>query len=424
MRYAIVGFGCAGFNAARAIRTEDPQGEIHVFEQTGAPPANPMLTTYYASEAINYKAIFPFGTLEEIRVRYSLIIHSEVRVAHVRAERRELVFEDGDVASFDRILIATGARAFVPPIDGYPSDHAFLMRTTADAVRLKTYLDATPVKKAVVVGASMVGIKVAELLLNRGIETTIADFAEFLFPVAAFRDVAEELEERVRSRGISFAWHKGVAGIGERSVRFSDGTELEADIVCLCIGTRANTELLANKELVEGERVEIKRGIVVDEHMRTNIPGVYAAGDCCEGRNLLTGETMIIGLWQNAGFQGDTAGHNMAGADRVYRGTIPHNITHFMDIYFIGIGDNRAIGETLTYGQLKDPLFVKAVQRKGDLKCVNIIGNSEVGGILKSFFLKQLSLPVPARLPTVQRMVLMKNGLPTEFIDLLEGGLR
>ncbi len=424
MRYAIVGFGCAGFNGARAIRTEDPPGEIHVFEQTGAPPANPMLTTYYASEAINYKAIFPFGTLEEIRAKYGLIIHSEVRVAHVRAESRELVFENGTVDSFDRILIATGARAFVPPIEGYPSDRTFLMRTTADAVRLKTYLDATPVKKAVVVGASMVGIKVAELLLNRGVETTIADFAEFLFPVAAFRDVAEELEERVRSRGISFAWHKGVAGIGEKSVRFSDGTELEADIVCLCIGTRANTELLANKEVVEGESVRINRGIVVDDHMRTTVPGIYAAGDCCEGRNLLTGETMIIGLWQNAGFQGDTAGHNMAGADRSYRGTIPHNITHFMDIYFIGIGDNRAIGEMLTFGSLKGPLFVKAVQRKGALRCVNIIGNSEVGGILKSFFLKQLSTSAPAHLPTVQRMVLMKNGLPADFIDLLEGGLR
>ena len=424
MRYAIVGFGCAGFNAARAIRTEDPSGEIHVFEQTGAPPANPMLTTYYASEAINFNAVFPFGTLEEIRAKYDFVIHSEVKVAHVRAESRELVFENGSVESFDRILVATGARAFVPPIEGYPSDHAFLMRTTADAVRLKTYLDATPVRKAVVVGASMVGIKVAELLLNRGIETVIADFAEFLFPVAAFRDVAEELEERVRSRGIRFAWHKGVAGIGERCVRFSDGTELEADIVCLCIGTRANTELVANKEVVEGEGVRVNRGIVVDEHMRTSVFGVYAAGDCCEGKNLLTGETMIIGLWQNAGFQGDTAGHNMAGANRVYRGTIPHNITHFMDIYFIGIGDNRAIGEMVTYGDIKGPLFVKAVQQKGCLKCVNIIGSSEVGGILKSFFLKQLNSAAPAHLPTVQRMVLMKNGLPADFIDLLEGGLR
>ena len=95
-----------------------------------------------------------------------------------------------------------------------------------------------------------------------------------------------------------------------------------------------------------------------------------------------------------------------------------------MDIYFIGIGDNRAIGEMVTYGDIKGPLFVKAVQQKGCLKCVNIIGSSEVGGILKSFFLKQLSSAASAHLPTVQRMVLMKNGLPADFIDLLEGGLR
>ena len=224
--------------------------------------------------------------------------------------------------------------------------------------------------------------------------------------------------------GISFVWNKGLARITGTEAWFADGTALPADIVCLCIGTRANTELVANRELIEGEKIRVNRGIVVDEHMRTNLPDIYAAGDCCEGTNLLTGETMIIGLWQNAGIQGDTAGHNMAGVPRIYRGTIPHNITHFMDIYFIGIGDNRAQGETLTFGDLTDPFYVKAVVKEEKLKCVNIIGSSEVGGILKSFFLKQLSTPETARIPKIQRAVLMKNGLPADFIDLLEGGLQ
>ena len=100
IKYAIVGFGCAGFNAARAIRTEDPDGEIHVFERTDAPPANPMLTTYYASEAINYKAVFPFGTLADIQEKYRLQIHSEVTVDHIDAEKKMLLFADGSACCF------------------------------------------------------------------------------------------------------------------------------------------------------------------------------------------------------------------------------------------------------------------------------------------------------------------------------------
>ncbi len=424
MRYAIIGFGCAGFNAARAIRTSDPDGEIHVFEKTGDPPANPMLTTYYASDIIRYDAVFPFGTLEEIREKYRLHICSGKLVEHVCAEDKELFFSDGSRERFDRVLISTGASAFVPPINGYPSERAFLMRTIEDALRLRRYLDEHPVRRAVVVGASMVGIKVAELLNERGVQTTLADFASFLFPLAAFEDVARELERRVQGYGINFMWNKGLSGITDVGALFADGTEVEADIICLCIGTRASTQLIANKDVIEGERVKVNRGIVVDDHMRTNVPGIYAAGDCCEGTNLLTGETMIIGLWQNAGIQGDVAGHNMAGVEKLYRGTIPHNITHFMDVYFIGIGDNRASGDLLCYGQLSDPLCVRAIVSAGNLNCVNVIGNSEVGGILKSFFLKQLSASGQVKFPKVQRMMLMKNGLPEEFIDLLEGGLK
>lgn len=424
MRYAIIGFGCAGVNAARAIRTSDPDGEIYVFEKTGNPPTNPMLTTYYASDVIRYQAVFPFGDLEEIEKAYRLKICSEKTVVHVSADQKELHFADGEREKFDKILISTGARAFVPPIEGYPNSKVFLMRTMEDAIHLREYLDVNQIRQGLVVGASMVGIKVAELLNDRGVKTTLADFADFLFPLAAFEDVARELERRVRGYGIDFLWKKGLSAISDNGAVFADGTEVEADIICLCIGTRASTELLANKEVVDGETVCVKRGIVVDERMQTNIQDIYAAGDCCEGTNLLTGQTMIIGLWQNAGIQGDVAGHNMAGVPKVYRGTIPHNITHFMDVYFIGIGDNRAAGELLCYGELSDTVCVRAIVSEGRLKCVNIIGNSEIGGILKSFFLKQLSMSGLVQFPKIQRMMLMKNGLPEEFINLLEGGLQ
>lgn len=420
MKYAIVGFGCAGYHAAQSIRTRDPQGEIHVFEATLEPPANPMLTTYYTSGKLRYEGAFPFGTLEEITARLSLNMHGGVTVERVLAEEKALLFSDGSRQEFDRILVSTGARAFLPRLKGMPSEKVFLMRTMEDARKLKERLERGDVRKAVVVGASMVGIKVVELLNKRGVDTTLADFAGYLFPLAAFEDVGREIERRVAQRGVRFKWHAAIEEITAAGACFGDGTELEADIVCLCIGTRANVELAANTEVVEGQGIRIQKGIVVNPRMETNIPGIYAAGDCCEGTNLQSGETMIIGLWANAGCQGETAGINMAGGQAEYPGNIVHNITHFMDMDFIGLGDNRLTGQTHTFGKLSGGLYIKAVVDGGRLRCVNILGSSEVSGILKSWLMKQLSAP-GARLSEVQRAVLRRNGLTDEFIDLLGG---
>ena len=266
----------------------------------------------------------------------------------------------------------------------------------------------------------MVGIKVAELLNNRGVQTTLADFAGYLFPLAAFENVGREIERRVSQRGIHFKWHAAIEEITDLGARFADGSELAADVICLCIGTRANVESAANTEVAEGQGIAIGKGIIVDPRMETNIPGIYAAGDCCEGTNLQSGETMIIGLWANAGCQGETAGINMAGGYSEYSGNIVHNITHFMDMDFIGLGDNRITGETHSFGSLDHGLYIQAVTDRGMLRCVNILDNSEVGGILKSWLLKQINNK-DAKLSTFQRAVLKRNGLTDEFIDLLGG---
>lgn len=420
MNYAIVGFGCAGYHAARAIREQDPAGDIHVFETTLTPPANPMLTTYYTSDKLPYQGVFPFGTLEEITARLAISMHSGVRVERVMAGERSLLLSSGERPAFDRILIATGARAFLPHLEGLPSQRVFLMRTLEDARKLKERLAAGDVKKAVVAGASMVGIKVAELLLARGVETTLADAAGYLFPLAAFENVGRELERRVAQRGVHFKWNAAISAITRTGTRFDDGSELEADVVCLCIGTRANVELAANTEVADGQGVDIRRGIVVNSRMETSAPGIYAAGDCCEGTNLQSGETMIIGLWANAGCQGETAGLNMAGGRAEYAGSIVHNITHFMDMDFIGLGDNRLDGQVSTFGDLREGLYIQAVTKDGALRCVNILNGGEVGGVLKSRLMKQLGGGDSA-ISGIQRAVLRRNGLTDELIELLGG---
>ena len=416
--YAIIGFGCAGLNAARGIRKTDAEGRICVFSETKEPPFCPMLTTYYAAGKISPDAVFPYGDLSSIKKELNLEIFSNTSVSKVRADEKTVELCDGRIMQFDSILIATGASALVPAFLEKAKDRFLLMRTLEDAKRLKDLIDHHSLKKAAVIGASMVGIKVAEVLFDKGIETTLIDGASWLFPLAAYEKTARDMQQRLEDKGLQFLFDAQVADIGDGVVKLADGRILETELICLCVGTKTNVRLLANTDVVKGESVKINSGIVVDEHMRTNVDGIYAAGDCCEGKNLQTGETAVIGLWANAAAQGECAGRNMAGEDEVYYGNILHNITHFFGMDFIGLGDVSMSG---TYYEFHAPdYYIGAVVDDGKLNSINIFGNYKISGILKNYLTKRL-LDEQSSLTIAQRGILMKEGISGPFLDILEG---
>lgn len=451
--YAIVGFGTAGYHALKAIRRLDAGGTVDVYTNTGLAPYNPMLTTYYAGGKLSYREMFPFGSLEEIQKTCSFrCICDTVKSV---AAGRTVETENGEVRTYDKILIATGASAFAPAIPGLEPERRFFMRTDEDALRLSRALEDKRVKSAVVVGASMVGIKVAELLAKRGIRTVLADLASCMFPLAAYEDVAAEIGRRVEQKGVSLRFGRTIerveleageaeqrpdAGCGDAGEQrpgagcgrvpepesasprrprqiavMTDGERLEADLVVLCIGTRANIGL------ADGG-IETNRAILVNERMETSAEGIYAAGDCCAGTNIQSGERQIIGLWANANHQGTVAGINMAGGNARFEGNILHNITHFMDMDFIGFGDNRIQGETLVFGSLKQGLYLKAVCRDGRIAGVNILDSYPVSGMIKNYMLRLFREP-ESRLPPFQIGMLVKAGLTEEFIERLEAAV-
>ena len=138
-RYAIVGFGCAGYHGLEALRQSDPGSEIHVFSELDQPPANPMLTTYYAAGRLPFEALFPFGSLEEVARRLSPVLHMDTRVTALDKDSRALVLADGARMEFDAILLATGADPVVPPLGVSVGGRVLCMRTVADAKRLIYY---------------------------------------------------------------------------------------------------------------------------------------------------------------------------------------------------------------------------------------------------------------------------------------------
>ena len=422
LKYAIIGFGCAGYHAAKALRQADQDATIDVYSDHNMAPYNPMLTTYYASDRLPYEGMFPFGSLDSIKKSLRLSVYTNTPVR--RLEGRSIITDHGS-QSYDKVLIATGATAFVPPISGLNDvspDRVFCMRTVNDAERLRVAVKNGGHKTAVVIGASMVGIKVVELLARAGIHTTLVDMAPYLFPLAAYPDVGEAIQRRVATHGIEMLFGAGLQSLAPRqdgtiSVCLSTGATLSADLLVLCIGTRAAISFLNRDE------IKINRGIVVNQHMETSLPGIYAAGDCCEGNNLQSGDTQIIGLWANAAQQGHTAGINMAGGHQFFYGNILHNITHFLDMDFIGLGDNRITGHEITFGSLEKGLFIKAIINDGTLAGVNILNNYRISGILKNYFIRLLEGHTQS-IASLQQGILQKEGLTQRFISELEGALK
>lgn len=419
---AIIGFGCAGYHALRAMRQQGYEGEIHVYANVSHPPANPMLTTYYVAGRIPYEGMFPFGSLKELASDYRAVLHMDTNVLRIDTANRQVVLSDQTVEAYNQILIATGARAVSPALGGGSQNHRFLMRTAQDAQKMKKLLDEGKVSSAVVVGASMVGIKVVELLHNRGIDLVLTDLAPRMFPLACMEETAEEIQKDLERRGIVTMLGSGVDRTEEYEqgifTCLTDGRVLESDILVLCMGTRANVELVANTDVIEQEPVKVNRGIVVDQQMHTSVPGIYAAGDCCEGLNLQTGETALIGLWANAAEQGRCAGINMAGGNALYGGSLPSNITHYFDVDFVGVGDPNIPGRHHIFQNGAETYAL--TEQDGRISCINMLGSYRNSGMIRQALTRMIAGEDP-EFGLDRWGLLAASGVPEEFLRFMGG---
>lgn len=418
-KIAIIGFGGAGYNAAREVRRRDAEAVIDVYSDTDTGPYNPMLTTYYVKGAIPYDALFPFGDLETIQRDLNLRVHTDRPVTGLVPEEKRVLFDGGE-AVYDEILISTGASAVMPPIPGLDLPGVFKMRTAQDAVELKRRLDSGEIESGLVIGASWVGIKIVEDLVERDIPCTLVDGAEWMFYVAAFRETALRAQKDLEEKGVRVACGQMLDHIerepdGRLTAVTQNGNRFTAGTVAVCIGVRMNTGFLRDSGIA------MNRGVLVDRHMRTNYPGIYAAGDCCEALDIQSGTHRNIGVWFNANKQGTVAGANMAGFPMEFDANVLVNLAHYLDYDFISIGDVAACApEDEVYEYEDERYYIRAVRDKKAIKCINMIGSADSNGIVKNAFIK--SIENPAAQPDIKTICFLQGkGFPDAFINFLGG---
>jgi len=400
----IIGNVCAGAECIKALRESGYSEKIHLFTDGRWPVSNPMLTTYYVAGKIGFDRLFPYGASQEFYLKYRVDVYPESPVVALDAQQKVVYAKSGLELKYDKCLIATGAAPVLPPVEGIGSGRVYTMRTVEDAIRLKEAMRKTP-KKALVVGASMVGMKLVELFYNAGVEVCLADLTQHILPLSAHPECARVIEERLDQKGIKLRFGTGMEKVEEtpRGVRayFKDSAQSEeVALLVMCIGVQANTGFIDRKQVV------IDKGIVVDGHMRTNVPGLYAAGDVAQGKNLLSGGSEIIGLWNNARYQGRTAGRNMAGGNEFFPGNIPHNITHFMGMDFVSIGD--VIGYDRTEKKYDGKRYIQLFWKDGLLTGANFLDSYTESGAIKHALMKRIRQNRPVLLGS---MLVIQNQL-------------
>jgi nitrite reductase (NADH) large subunit len=310
LRWVVLGGGIAGLSAIEAARETNPEAVITLVYREPVLPYNRLSLTRYLAGAV---------------AKDHLIIHSgswfeEKRIGLVRAEARSLdrarqlvILDTGQEIPYDRLVIATGAHAFVPPIPGVRRRGVHVLRTLADADAILE--GARRGARCVCIGGGLLGLETAAGLAGRGLNVTVLDEAHWLLSRQLAQSAAARLASRLSELGIAIRTGVKTAEIiGDESVRavvLGDGAEVPADLVVLTAGVRPNAGLARSAGLT------VNRALVIDEGLRTSDPRVFAAGDVAEYRGV------TWGLWTVALEQGRLAGRALAGAHAAIQGHPP-----------------------------------------------------------------------------------------------------
>jgi NAD(P)H-nitrite reductase large subunit len=320
-RYVIVGTGPAGLTAADTICALDPAGSLAIVAAEPDRPYSRMVTPYYLAGEIAEEAVYtrPPSYFAD----RGIATYFGHAVTAVDTGGRLLTMDNGRTLEYDELLIATGSSPSRPPIPGAEGSGVHTMWTLEDARQVLARVQKG--SRVVIVGAGFIGLIVLDALHKVGAEITVVEVMAQILPRMMDAAGAEVVESWLTARGVRVLTASRVVEIGgsqdgTKRLGLADGTELVADVVILSTGIRPNTGFL------DGSGVTVEQGILVDDHLRTTVPHVYAAGDVAQGPDLCTGEQRVHAIWPTAVDHGRVAARNMAGAETRYRGSLLMNV--------------------------------------------------------------------------------------------------
>jgi len=313
--YLIIGNSTAAIGAIEAIRSKDTDGRIgvvaHEFEHTYSRP----LITYFMSGKVPEDKVY--YRPEDFYDRYNIERIFGRQVNGISTDDNAVILEDGSRIGYGMLLIAAGGSPISMNVPGVDRPGVFFMNTMDDARRAKGWL--AHARRAVVVGAGLTGLKTAEALVELGQEVTVVELAPRVLVTTLDTVASDIVREVMVKNGVDVLTGVQVTSIDGAddtndvaSAVLSTGERIACDSLFVTIGIRPRIEI------VNGSDIRVGRGILVDRHMQTNIPNVYAAGDIAEAYDPIMGSSRVLPILPNAYIGGRVAGLNMVGVESLY----------------------------------------------------------------------------------------------------------
>ncbi len=325
MQVLVLGGVAAGTKVAAKLMREDRSCEVTVLTKGKDISYAGCGLPYYVGGVIQAKSELIVNTPEKFAALTGASVKTETEAVAVHPDRHVVEAKDlntGEVAEYgyDKLVIATGASPFVPSIQGLDLKNVFVMRTPDDAIGLREAVEAGEIKRAVVAGGGFIGLEVAENLAAKGVKTTVIDFAPHVLPNFLDPELSEFVENRMAEAGVmpmTGVSLEGVEGDGKVEKVLTSRRGMKADALVLAIGIRPNTGFL------EGSGIEMYKGtILTDQYLRTNVPDVYAAGDCAMVVNRQTGKAAWSPMGSTANIAGRVLAKDIAGKEIAYPGVL------------------------------------------------------------------------------------------------------
>jgi NAD(P)H-nitrite reductase large subunit len=324
-KHLIIGGGTAGMNAMRTIREEESErSEITLV--SAEKPYSRMVLPYYLDRSIAESHVFT--ATAALLTQWGVKAHLGRRATGLDVKRNVCTLDDSTTIEYDDCMIATGSSAVRAPVPGADGRavHSFWTLEQARGV----IAGITPGASVAMVGAGFISFTILNSILSLGAKLTVVELAPRILPRMVDDAGAGLVEEWLTKHGVTIKTDVKLTSIdevkGRTRLKFSKGPDLVCDLVIMATGIRTNLDWLKDSG------VAINQGVVVDDHLRSNVPNVYAAGDVAEGKDLVSGQPAVHAIEPTAQEHGRVIGANMAGKDVAYRGSLIINIVEVCDM--------------------------------------------------------------------------------------------
>jgi NADPH-dependent 2,4-dienoyl-CoA reductase/sulfur reductase-like enzyme len=333
-KIVVIGGIAAGATAAAKAARVNHDTEISLYEKAPNISTATCGLPYYISGDIKDRSKLIIKGTDFLKDKYRIVVHVNSEVIRINRVNKTLKIRDcinGSLteASYDKLIVATGAHPAAPPIPGLGSPNVFSVRTIEDVDAIEQFISDKKPERAAVLGGGYIGVEVAEGLRKRGIEVSVVEMMPQVLPLFD-PEIAQYVEDEMRRIGINVHTNEVVEAIeygGGKlgtTVVTSKGEKIRTDMIIANMGVKPDLELAEDAGLDIG-----KFGIIVDEYMRTSDPDIYAAGDVVQVKDIITGNPTWVPLAGPATMQGKIAGANAAGGRLRYKGALHTSLLKF-----------------------------------------------------------------------------------------------